>query len=164
MGLFVGASSLVSPQAVGGICFFLVTLGCLIFGYCGAVWMSHFVFLSFLGGLLVIFLYAVALAPSPLFHSVWKTVKFPLKCVYGLFLLVVGLVYFTGRRMCLECLLTGYFPSPYFCNPELMSGKWVAGPPFLFLAVLLAICMVSITKLCSYNKKGALRGDRSTMS
>nr|YP_010133199.1 NADH dehydrogenase subunit 6 [Azumapecten farreri]ABQ96654.1 NADH dehydrogenase subunit 6 [Azumapecten farreri]ACD77261.1 NADH dehydrogenase subunit 6 [Azumapecten farreri]ACL36016.1 NADH dehydrogenase subunit 6 [Azumapecten farreri] len=164
MLLFVAASTLVSPQAVGGFCFFLVTLGCLIFGYCGAVWMSHFVFLSFLGGLLVIFLYAVALAPSPLFLSMWKTIKGPLKWVMGLFLMLVGFIYFSNRSVCLSCLCTGYYEVPFFSSPEFMSSSWVGGFSFLFLAVLLAICMVSVTKLCSYNKKGSLRGVRSTMS
>lgn len=35
--LFVGARTLVGPQAVGMCCFLLVLIGCLIFGYCGAV-------------------------------------------------------------------------------------------------------------------------------
>ena len=76
--------------------------------------MRHFVFLSFLGGLLVIFLYAVALAPSPLFLRIWKTIKGPLKWVIGLFLMLVGFIYFRNRRVCLRCLCTGYYEVPFF--------------------------------------------------
>nr|YP_010316004.1 NADH dehydrogenase subunit 6 [Mimachlamys varia]UNA71546.1 NADH dehydrogenase subunit 6 [Mimachlamys varia] len=164
VSLFVGAASLVSPQAVGICCFFLVTLGCLIFGYSGSVWLSHFVFLSFLGGLLVIFLYACALAPSPLFISIWKTVKAPVKGWFVVSGLVYCLVWYSGRLCYLRFISENWYDWSHSPDPGIVGGSWIATGSFPFLAFLLALCMVSVTKLCSYNKNSSLRGDRSTMS
>jgi len=74
-----------------------------------------------------------------------------------------GLVLLTGRGRFLKCLCTGYYEVPYFSSPEYIGSGWVRRSRFLFLAVLLAICMVSVTKLCRYNKTGALRGKRRTI-
>lgn len=51
--------------------------------------MAHFVFLSFLGGLRVIFLYTMSVAPNPLFHDVYERVEIPVKV--GLFFSLLGL-------------------------------------------------------------------------
>nr|AGR50841.1 NADH dehydrogenase subunit 6 [Mimachlamys senatoria] len=161
--LFVAASTLVGPQAVGICCLMLVLVGCLIFGYCGGVWLSHFVFLSFLGGLLVIFLYTVALAPSPLFKSVFSSMKRPLMFGFSVSLASCVFMGLTNRWSYLEKTCSNYLDVPYSSSPEFLSSAWVGGPSFLFLGILLAICMVGVTKLCGYNKKGALRGIRSTM-
>nr|AKE35607.1 NADH dehydrogenase subunit 6 [Pecten maximus] len=162
--LLVGIGSLVNPQAVGSFCFFLVLLGCLVCGYSGSVWLSHFIFLSFLGGMLVVFLYAVALAPSPYFESISGRMSSPLKVIGALVAFSCLLVYAEGWGCYLDVLCSGLFEVPLFHDPEMVDSSWAGSVSFLFLAVLLAVCMVSITKLCSYNSQGSLRGVRSTMS
>nr|YP_272041.1 NADH dehydrogenase subunit 6 [Placopecten magellanicus]AAZ06454.1 NADH dehydrogenase subunit 6 [Placopecten magellanicus] len=163
-GLFVGSSTLISPQAVGASSFLLVLLGCLMFGYGGAPWLSHFVFLSFLGGLLVVFLYAVALAPSPLFKGVGESVFPVLKVILFVVLVVCGYVSYKGGWCYFRVMMGGYRNVPLFTCPELVSSSWVGSVSFVGLAVVLAMCMVAVTKLCSFNKTGSLRGVRSTMS
>nr|YP_010151027.1 NADH dehydrogenase subunit 6 [Amusium pleuronectes]QQV73587.1 NADH dehydrogenase subunit 6 [Amusium pleuronectes] len=164
MVLLVGIGSLVNPQAVGSFCFFLVLLGCLVYGYSGAVWFSYFIFLSFLGGLLVVFLYAVALAPSPYFESFSERMMTPLKVVGLMTICFCLFLIWEGWWCYMDVLCSGLFEVPMFHDPEMTDSGWVSSVSFLFLAVLLAVCMISITKLCSYNSQGSLRGVRSTMS
>lgn len=94
--LIFGAASLVNPQAVGAACLLLVLLRCLIFGYRGPVWLRHFIFLAFLGGLIVVFLYAVSLAPRPFFKGVVGQVKTPLKMLGAAFLFFFFLCFYEG--------------------------------------------------------------------
>lgn len=161
--LLVGIGSLVNPQAVGRFCFFLVLLGCLVCGYRGSVWLRHFIFLSFLGGMLVVFLYAVALAPRPYFERISGRISSPLKVIGALVAFSCLLVYAEGWGCYLDVLCRGFFEVPLFHDPEIVDRSWAGRVSFLFLAVLLAVCIVSITKLCRYNRQGSLRGVRRTI-
>ncbi|YP_010576134.1 NADH dehydrogenase subunit 6 (mitochondrion) [Ylistrum balloti] len=163
MFFLVGCGSLVGPQAVGCFSFFSVLLGCLVFGYSGAVWLSHFIFLSFLGGLMVVFLYAVALAPNPLFKSIAQKTVRPMSVIMFIISVSCLIFYYDGWWCYKDVFCGGYVDVSGCFGPELSDSSWVGSVTFLFLAVLLAICMVSVTKLCWYNKSGALRGIRSTM-
>nr|ALA07925.1 NADH dehydrogenase subunit 6 [Argopecten irradians concentricus] len=163
MTLIFGAASLVNPQAVGAACLLLVLLSCLIFGYSGPVWLSHFIFLAFLGGLMVVFLYAVSLAPSPFFKGVVGQVKTPLKMLGAAFFFFFFLCFYEGWFSAGSVLLGGLIESPSLSGGEMVDSSWVSSLSFVFLALVLAICMVSVTKLCSYNSGGSLRGMRSKM-
>lgn len=60
-------------------------------------------------------------------------------------------------------LLGGLIESSSLSGGEMVDRRWVRRLSFVFLALVLAICMVSVTKLCSYNRGGSLRGMRSKM-
>ena len=63
----VSLMAFVSVQSVAMVRALIAVNGCLAAGFRGFTWFSHFIFLSFLGGLLVLFLYSTALAPCPVY-------------------------------------------------------------------------------------------------
>nr|ALA07949.1 NADH dehydrogenase subunit 6 [Argopecten ventricosus] len=163
MILTISAGSLINPQAVGAACLVLVLFSCLIFGYSGPVWLSHFIFLAFLGGLMVVFLYAVSLAPSPYFKGVAGQIKAPLKVLGGSIFFFFYFFLYKGWLMTSSVLFGGLIEGSFLGGGEMVDSSWVSSVSFVFLALVLAICMVSVTKLCSYNSGGSLRGMRSKM-
>lgn len=148
----------VNVQAVGCSCFFLIFLSCLILGYRGIVWLSHFIFLAFLGGLIVIFLYVLSLAPSPQFSSLWDLLFLPFLFLLSLSLVLGGVSFICQADQYWFNTCRGYPHVRAFMGYHINVGSsWAGDVGFVFLALVLAICMVRVTKLCSY-KGGALRG------
>lgn len=56
---------LIPVQTVAAVTALMAVNACLAAGFRGFTWYRHFIFLSYLGGLLVLFLYSTALAPCP---------------------------------------------------------------------------------------------------
>nr|WFG79965.1 NADH dehydrogenase subunit 6 [Catillopecten margaritatus] len=135
---------LVSPQAVGFCCFWLVLLGCFVVGYSGMAWFGYLMFLAYLGGLLVVFLYSMVLASSPYFGGVVGFFLF--LWVFFLVVVVLGLWSFSGGGSEIFFLSSGgsvsFFTSSNF---EWLGNLWT----FSVMGGLLLMCMVSVTKICS---------------
>nr|YP_001382290.1 NADH dehydrogenase subunit 6 [Argopecten irradians]ABS17673.1 NADH dehydrogenase subunit 6 [Argopecten irradians] len=161
--LIFGAPPLVNPPTLGTAGFLLVFLSGPNFGYRGPVWVKPLFFLAFLGGMKIVFLKAVSRAPRPFFKGVLGQIKTPPQIFGAAFFFFFFLCFYEGWFSAGSVLLGGLIESSSLSGGEMVDSSWVSSLSFVFLALVLAICMVSVTKLCSYNSGGSLRGMRSKM-
>nr|WBP69651.1 NADH dehydrogenase subunit 6 [Propeamussium sp. mt1] len=147
----------VSPQAVGFCCFWLVLLGCFLVGYSGMAWFGYLVFLAYLGGLLVVFLYSMVLAPSPYFGKV-SNVFFSKEVgvAVGFFaMFIIFFAYYSWSEVSGGNWFASEFVNFYFSGG--VSFSWLGNSlTFPVIGGLLLMCMVSVTKICG-DCSGSLR-------
>nr|YP_010175351.1 NADH dehydrogenase subunit 6 [Torleya mikhaili]QSL98487.1 NADH dehydrogenase subunit 6 [Torleya mikhaili] len=161
MTLFTGSIMIfmTHPLAMGLI---LLVQTCLVSLLTGSMsssfWFSYILFLVFLGGMLVLFIYMTSLASNEMFTiSSMITSLFP------------GVLAFTALASSLMILFNFLNPSPYL-NPHLHSNLWSSTLPHLIsklyntfsshltilLAMYLFLTLIIVVHLTSFNH-GPLR-------
>nr|YP_005351140.1 NADH dehydrogenase subunit 6 [Fissurella volcano]AFB78090.1 NADH dehydrogenase subunit 6 [Fissurella volcano] len=144
-----------TPISLGlAVVFFSVGL-CLLVGVFFSSWYGYILFLIYIGGLLVMFMYVSAISPNVVFSwgDVFSVVMFGL---------CGGVVYYymSGGSVSGKAGVglendVGLFIS------DLVSGSSLAGPStvclMVVLGVILLINLIAVVKVCSSRRGGALR-------
>nr|QDM58574.1 NADH dehydrogenase subunit 6 [Spondylus violaceus] len=112
-------------------------------------------FLSYLGGLLVLFLYSTALAPCP-----GKLIRFHpdldkerlfwyLLGMVGFWVFSAGVYWGSEIKVLVSEMESVYMDFSWFSGPEMIDFNWFNGWGFITFGLVLFLCMVSVTKLCT---------------
>nr|YP_006576405.1 NADH dehydrogenase subunit 6 [Nuttallia olivacea]AEV94299.1 NADH dehydrogenase subunit 6 [Nuttallia olivacea] len=163
--------SVTHPLSMGASILILYTISSVVVCFGASFVVGVFLFLTGVSGMLVAFLYAVALCPNPVFttkvYDVYPQDKYFnvnwWQVLVMIFPLVVGLFSYM-RSFYLE---GGYMSHKYqwMRDPEMGGGLTELMP---FMGVLLFLCVVMVAFMCSHqkqclggHKKGAVGTKRS---
>nr|YP_006576417.1 NADH dehydrogenase subunit 6 [Semele scabra]AEV94311.1 NADH dehydrogenase subunit 6 [Semele scabra] len=142
------------PLGVGGVVLFSYMLGSLMVGLSVSFVMGVFLFLTGVSGMMVAFLYVVALCPNPVFSSMsgkgasyglWYFVNLLVGCILPGVIMVKSAAHSFGLEV--SVLSEGY---QWGRDPFMFSGLAELMP---FLGALLFLCMVSVVSLCGSQKQ-----------
>ena len=151
LGLFIWLAE--HPLSVGGLVLFLYIMGRVVVGIRIRFVVGVFLFLTGVRGIMVAFLYVVALCPNPVFIGREGEI------VYGYLVSIISLFSLLG-----PCLVIG-FSRTMGLGTEMRrlseSIQWLrdpcmsAGLAYLmpFLGLLLFLCIVRVVALCGQQKQ-----------
>ena len=141
------------PLSVGGLILFLYMVGSVLVGFRIRFVVGVFLFLTGVSGIIVAFLYVVALCPNPAFINVDRGVG------YAQIFMLVGLISFVGplvvivvrRSIGMGTEVEGLSESlQWIRDPCICAGLANLIP---FLGFLLFLCIVSVVMLCGQQKQ-----------
>nr|YP_006576381.1 NADH dehydrogenase subunit 6 [Iridona iridescens]AEV94275.1 NADH dehydrogenase subunit 6 [Iridona iridescens] len=141
------------PLSVGALILFLYMVGSLMVGFSVSFVVGVFLFLTGVSGMMVAFLYVVALCPNPVFsdrdgETTYGQVVFVLSIVsvfFPLFMIFVG----SSASMPVE-MVSLWESVQWLRDPCMCAGLSDLMP---FLGLLLFLCMVSVVMLCGQQKQ-----------
>nr|WGW18090.1 NADH dehydrogenase subunit 6 [Puncturella cf. parvinobilis] len=148
-----GLLSMVTPLSLGLSVGLLSGLYCLVIGVAFSSWYGYILFLIYVGGLLVMFIYVGAISPNVTF----SLNKFLLSLLVLFYFVLVSFVFFknisNASSASMSCLsdegLLMMFSGGGFVVAKSVSLLIVLG-------ILLLFNLVSVVKIC-YHSKGPLR-------
>nr|ADK97578.1 NADH dehydrogenase subunit 6 [Peripatoides sp. DVL-2010] len=140
------------PLMMGLMIMIKVVLICIIIGiYSMSFWYSYMLFLIFLGGLLVLFIYISSLTENELFifQNTWLNKIWYLIIIILMMSLMINsnLNYYSSDSMEKLKLLDFklYYLSTYFYSFSIWKIT-------IFLSIYLLMCLLIVTKICQLNK------------
>ena len=134
-----------SPLLLGLWILLLATTISILIGLISSSWLGFFIFLIYIGGLLVIFAYFVALSPNQLFYTT---------IIFGLSILTLPRVYLASLPS--NALSNLDFNSLQVSIPitSLLTNQNIS--IYLFLAIVLFLALVAVVKISTISA-GPLR-------
>nr|ANZ03426.1 NADH dehydrogenase subunit 6 [Theodoxus fluviatilis] len=136
-----------------GLCIMAISLfWCILLGFTYSSWFSYVLFLIYVGGLLVMFVYVAALAPNTLFSSL-KSLTSTMSAAFVLFIIIISL---TSKDL---SFLYDTLSSDY-CNESMKTGILMTSSSnismLIGLGLILLMNLLAVVKVCYY-QQGPLR-------
>ena len=152
LALIFAMPMMIQPLSLG-LCIIGISLfWCVLLGLAYSSWFSYVLFLIYVGGLLVIFVYVAALAPNTLFSSLKSLVGITTTSV---FLLVIILL-FTPKDLSFlyDNLSLDYYSERMKTGIIMVSSSNIS--MLIGLGLILLINLLAVVKVCYY-QQGPLR-------
>nr|ANS72683.1 NADH dehydrogenase subunit 6 [Globospongicola spinulatus] len=140
------------PLATGLTLLTQTILICVMAGlFMSSFWFSYILFLIFLGGMLILFIYVASLAPNESFQFTLSTTTLMFTSLFFSFLL---LFWDPIMKMTLSKTTSASFPSLFSISLQTLTTKTFYNPPIsnltLFTILYLLLTLIIVVKITDY--------------
>jgi len=139
------------PLRVGGSILFLYIMGRVVVGFTVNFIIGVFLFLTGVSGMIVAFLYVVALCPNPIFKGNETRYKYIIFVTFIITVLCPVFIMSVRARLGFDVEMSSLVESmQWLRDPYMFSGLAEIIP---FLGILLFLCIVRVVVLCGQQKQ-----------